>query len=162
MTSPDFGLTNKVALVTGASRGIGQALATGLAGAGAKVICASSREGGCADTVSKITDAGGEATELFADLSDVTAVQALAEKAKGVYGEVNVLVNNGDTIYRSPAVEFTLEQWQHVLQVNLDATFILCQQIGKDMVARQQGKIINIASMLSYSGGITVPAYTRQ
>ena len=95
MTSPDFGLTNKVALVTGASRGIGQALATGFAGAGAKVICASSREGGCADTVSKITDAGGEATELFADLSDVTAVQALAEKAKGVYGEVNVLVNNG-------------------------------------------------------------------
>ena len=160
MTSPDFGLTNKVALVTGASRGIGQALATGLAGAGAKVICASSREGGCADTVSKITDAGGEATELFADLSDVTAVQALAEKAKGVYGEVNVLVNNGGTIYRSPAVEFPLEQWQHVLQVNLDATFILCQQIGKDMVARQQGKIINIASMLSYSGGITVPAYT--
>ena len=160
MTSPDFGLTNKVALVTGASRGIGQALATGFAGAGAKVICASSREGGCADTVSKITDAGGEATELFADLSDVTAVQALAEKAKGVYGEVNVLVNNGDTIYRSPAVEFPLEQWQHSLQVNLDATFILCQQIGKDMVARQQGKIINIASMLSYSGGITVPAYT--
>ena len=160
MTSPDFGLTNKVALVTGASRGIGQALATGLAGAGAKVICASSREGGCADTVSKITDAGGEATELFADLSDVTAVQALAEKAKGVYGEVNVLVNNGGTIYRSPAVEFPLEQWQHSLQVNLDATFILCQQIGKDMVARQQGKIINIASMLSYSGGITVPAYT--
>ena len=160
MTSPDFGLTNKVALVTGASRGIGQALATGLAGAGAKVICASSREGGCADTVSKITDAGGEATELFADLSDVTAVQALAEKAKGVYGEVNVLVNNGGTIYRSPAVEFPLEQWQHVLQVNLDATFILCQQIGKDMVARQRGKIINIASMLSYSGGITVPAYT--
>ena len=160
MTSPDFGLTNKVALVTGASRGIGQALATGLAGAGAKVICASSREGGCADTVSKITDAGGEATELFADLSDVTAVQALAEKAKAVYGEVDVLVNNGGTIYRSPAVEFPLEQWQHVLQVNLDATFILCQQIGKDMVARQRGKIINIASMLSYSGGITVPAYT--
>ena len=160
MTSPDFGLTNKVALVTGASRGIGQALATGFAGAGAKVICASSREGGCADTVSKITDAGGEATELFADLSDATAVQALADKARGVYGEVDVLVNNGGTIFRSPAVEFPLEQWQHVLQVNLDATFILCQQIGKDMVARQQGKIINIASMLSYSGGITVPAYT--
>ena len=160
MTSPDFGLTNKVALVTGASRGIGQALATGLAGAGAKVICASSREGGCDDTVSKITDAGGEATELFADLSDATAVQALADKARGVYGEVDVLVNNGGTIFRSPAVEFPLEQWQHVLQVNLDATFILCQQIGKDMVARQQGKIINIASMLSYSGGITVPAYT--
>lgn len=160
MTQPDFALTNKVALVTGASRGIGQALAIGLAAAGARVICASSREGGCTETVGKIVQAGGEATELSADLSDAKAVQALADKAQRVWGEVDILLNNGGTIYRSPAVEFPLDQWQHVMQVNLDACFILCQQIGKAMVARQQGKIINIASMLSYSGGITVPAYT--
>ena len=160
MTPPDFGLTNKVALVTGASRGIGRALATGLAAAGANVICASSRPGGCAETVSQIVAAGGEAVELHADLSDAAAVQALALDAQNVFGPIDILVNNGGTIYRSPAVEFPLEQWQHVLQVNLDATFILCQQIGKAMVARKQGKIINIASMLSYSGGITVPAYT--
>lgn len=160
MSQPDFGLTDKVALVTGASRGIGRALAMGLAQAGAKVVCASSRTGGSEETVSQIKKTGGEAVELAADLSDTDAVMALAESAQGVFGEIDILVNNGGTIYRSPAVEFPLEQWQHVLQVNLDATFILCQQIGKDMVARQQGKIINIASMLSYSGGITVPAYT--
>ena len=160
MTQPDFGLTDNVALVTGASRGIGQALAMGLAQAGAKVVCASSRIGGSEETVNQIKSAGGEAVELAADLSDTDAVMALAEKAQGVFGEIDILVNNGGTIYRSPAVEFPLDQWQHVLQVNLDATFLLCQQIGKKMVERKHGKIINIASMLSYSGGITVPAYT--
>ena len=160
MSKPDFGLVDKVALVTGASRGIGQALAMGLAAAGAKVVCAASRVGGCPETVSKIEQAGGTATELAADLSDASAVVALAEQAQAAFGEIDILVNNGGTIYRSPAVEYPLEAWQNVLQVNLDATFILCRQIGKSMVARQQGKIINIASMLSYSGGITVPAYT--
>ncbi|MEC9260378.1 MAG: 2-dehydro-3-deoxy-D-gluconate 5-dehydrogenase KduD [Pseudomonadota bacterium] len=160
MSQPDFGLADKVALVTGASRGIGRALAMGLAQAGAKVVCASSRIGGSEETVSQIKQAGGEAVELAADLSDTDAVMALAESAQGVFGEIDILVNNGGTIYRSPAVEFPLDQWQHVLQVNLDATFLLCQQIGKKMVARKHGKIINIASMLSYSGGITVPAYT--
>ena len=160
MSQPDFGLAGKVALVTGASRGIGRALAMGLAQAGAKVVCASSRIGGSEETVSQIKKTGGEAAELAADLSDTDAVMALAESAQGVFGEIDILVNNGGTIYRSPAVEFPLDQWQHVLQVNLDATFLLCQQIGKKMVARNHGKIINIASMLSYSGGITVPAYT--
>lgn len=160
MSEQQFSLQGKVAMVTGASRGIGQALAVGLASAGAKVICASSRAGGCDETVAKVEAKGGEATALSADLSKSDAVLSLAEQAQSVYSDIDILVNNGGTIYRSPAVDFALAKWQEVLRVNLDATFLLCQQIGKTMVKRQQGKIINIASMLSYSGGITVPAYT--
>lgn len=158
--SVSFDLTNKTALVTGASRGIGQALATGLASAGARVICASSRAGGCDDTVAQIRDNGGEAAALSANLSDADATQALAEEALSVYGGVDILLNNGGTIFRAPATDFPLEKWQEVMRVNIDSAFILSQAIGKTMVERQSGKIINIASMLSYSGGITVPAYT--
>lgn len=158
--SVSFDLTNKTALVTGASRGIGKALATGLASAGARVLCASSRAGGCDDTVAQIRDNGGEATVLSANLSDADATQALAEEALTVYGGVDILLNNGGTIFRAPATDFPLDKWQEVMRVNIDSAFILSQAIGKTMVERQSGKIINIASMLSYSGGITVPAYT--
>lgn len=158
---PNFSLSGKRALVTGASRGIGQAMAIALAQAGADVICASSRAGGCADTISKIqqtTDV--KVAELSANLSDMSAVQGLADDALAMWGGIDILVNNGGTIYRSPAVEFPLEQWQHVLRVNTDSAFLLSQQIGKHMIEQGFGKIINTASMLSYSGGITVPAYT--
>lgn len=158
--SISFDLTGKTALVTGASRGIGRALAVGFAKAGAKVICASSRMGGCDDTVAAIRDAGGEATALAADLSNAEATIKLAEDALGVYGGVDILLNNGGTIFRAPAAEFPLDKWQQVMQVNIDSAFILSQAIGKAMIEQGGGKIINIASMLSYSGGITVPAYT--
>ena len=77
-----------------------------------------------------------------------------------MYGDVDILLNNGGTIFRAPATDFPLDKWQEVMRVNIDSAFILSQAIGKTMVERQSGKIINIASMLSYSGGITVPAYT--
>ncbi|CAI3966392.1 2-dehydro-3-deoxy-D-gluconate 5-dehydrogenase KduD [Alteromonas macleodii] len=156
----NFELHGKTALVTGASRGIGQALAVGLAQSGATVICASSRKGGCDDTLAKIEELGLNAYALSADLSDADATRALADEALTVTGSVDILVNNGGTIYRAPATEFPLEQWQKVMQVNIDSAFILSQAIGKAMVKHGRGKIINIASMLSYSGGITVPAYT--
>ncbi len=155
-----FSLQGKHALITGASRGLGQAMALGLAEAGAKVVCASSSPGGCEQTVAAIKQAGGEAVELSADLSSIEAVEALAANAKEAFGGIDILVNNGGTIYRQPAVDYDFAQWQKVIQVNLDATFRLCQLVGKDMIAKQSGKIINIASMLSYSGGLTVPAYT--
>ncbi|MEC8231075.1 MAG: 2-dehydro-3-deoxy-D-gluconate 5-dehydrogenase KduD [Pseudomonadota bacterium] len=156
----NFELHGKTALVTGASRGIGQALAVGLAQSGATVICASSRKGGCDDTLAKIEELGLNAYALSADLSDADATRALADEALTITGSIDILVNNGGTIFRAPATEFPLEQWQKVMQVNIDSAFILSQEIGKAMVKHGRGKIINIASMLSYSGGITVPAYT--
>lgn len=155
-----FSLNNKIALVTGASRGLGQALAIALAQAGAKVICSSSRPNGTQNTIHKITEAGGTAVEIAADLSDRDAVKNLAEAAWEKFGKVDILLNNGGTIARFPATDFPLEEWDRVIQVNLTATFYLAQLIGKRMIEQGHGKIINIASMLSYSGGITVPAYT--
>ncbi|MDO6475463.1 SDR family oxidoreductase [Alteromonas sp. 1_MG-2023] len=158
---PNFSLTGKRALVTGASRGIGQAMAVALAESGASVICASSREGGCEETLAKIRAVSNvEVTALHADLSDMAAVQKLADDAQAVWGGIDILVNNGGTIFRSPAVDFPLEEWQNVLRVNTDSAFLLSQQIGRNMIEQGYGKIINTASMLSYSGGITVPAYT--
>lgn len=156
----NFELNGKTALVTGASRGIGQALAIGLAQAGATVICASSRAGGCDDTVEKIKALGKRAHALHANLSDADATLSLANEALAITGSVDILVNNGGTIYRAPATEFPFSEWQNVMQVNIDSAFVLSQAIGKTMVERGSGKIVNIASMLSYSGGITVPAYT--
>ena len=155
-----FSLNNKVALVTGASRGLGQAIAMALAEAGATVICSSSKSGGSNETVQKIKAAGGNAIEIAADLSNRDAVRSLANAAWEEYGKVDILVNNGGTIARYPATDFPLDEWDRVIEVNLTATFYLSQLIGTKMIAQGHGKIINIASMLSYSGGITVPAYT--
>jgi 2-dehydro-3-deoxy-D-gluconate 5-dehydrogenase len=155
-----FTLHGQIALVTGASRGLGKAIALALAGSGAKVICSSSTLTGAADTVAAIEAQGGEAIAVAADLADETSVRALAAAAISWHGQVDILVNCGGTIFRSPAVEFPMEQWRQNLAVNLDAAFLLCQLVGAGMIERGQGKIINIASMLSYSGGITVPAYT--
>jgi 2-deoxy-D-gluconate 3-dehydrogenase len=155
-----FSLKGKTALVTGASRGLGQALAIGLAQAGAKVVCSSSAIGGTKKTREQIEMLGQQTFEVAADLSDANSVLALAGKAESFTGQVDILVNAGGTIARAPAVDFPLSDWQQVIDVNLNATFLLCQEIGKGMLARGEGKIINIASMLSYTGGITVPAYT--
>lgn len=158
---PNFSLAGKRALVTGASRGIGQAMAIALAEAGADVICASSSEQGCNNTVEQIRALGTvKVAQVHADLSDMQAVEAMAEHALTLWGGIDILVNNGGTIYREPAVSFPLDAWQKVLTVNLDAAFLLSQKIGKAMIDQGGGKIINTASMLSYSGGITVPAYT--
>ncbi|WP_417703512.1 2-dehydro-3-deoxy-D-gluconate 5-dehydrogenase KduD [Rheinheimera aquimaris] len=154
-----FSLAGQTALVTGASRGLGQAIAFALAEAGAKVICASSSSEGSRDTVAKITAAGGQALVLAADLSDEAAVEQLAEQALA-QGPVDILVNCGGTIFRAPAHQFPMQEWHKVIAVNLDSAFLLSQRLGAEMIKRKSGKIINIASMLSYSGGITVPAYT--
>ncbi|MCB5228322.1 MAG: SDR family oxidoreductase [Paraglaciecola sp.] len=154
-----FSLNNKTALVTGASRGLGQAIAIALAAAGAKVLCASSQQNGCKETLAAIAAANGNALELTADLSDEVAVATLADKALAL-GPVDILVNCGGTIFRAPAHQFPMQEWHKVIAVNLDAAFLLSQRLGAQMIDRKQGKIINIASMLSYSGGITVPAYT--
>ena len=154
-----FSLAGQTALVTGASRGLGRAIAVALAQAGATVLCASSSANGSNDTVAAIKEAGGKASALAADLSSEEAVEQLAAQALA-HGPVHILVNCGGTIFRAPAHQFPMNEWHKVMAVNLDAAFLLSQRLGAEMIKRKQGKIINIASMLSYSGGITVPAYT--
>ena len=159
-TEQNFGLKNKVALVTGASRGLGQAMAVALAAAGASVICSSSSQGGTDETIDIIQKNGGTAVGIAANLSKREEIGNLAKQAIETYGKIDILVNNGGTIARFPAVDFPLDEWDNVIEVNLTAAFYLSQLIGKEMIKNGGGKIINTASMLSYSGGITVPAYT--
>ncbi len=154
-----FSLDGRVALVTGASRGLGQAIAIALAEAGADVMCHSSRPGGALDTLAAVRASGREAWALDADLSDPSHAQELAARASALR-DIDVLVNNAGTIRRAPAAVTSLDDWSHVLRTNLDSVFVLCQQIGAGMVQRGHGKVVNVASLLSFQGGITVPAYT--
>jgi 2-deoxy-D-gluconate 3-dehydrogenase len=155
-----FSLEGKRALVTGASRGLGQGMAVALARAGADVACASSRKGGATETAGKIRKLERTAWELTADLSSTDEALALAKEAESVAGKIDILVNSAGTIRRHPATDYPLDEWQTVLRTNLDATFVLCQHVGRGMVERGAGKIINVASLLAFSGGITVAAYT--
>ncbi|OLP46525.1 2-dehydro-3-deoxy-D-gluconate 5-dehydrogenase KduD [Rhizobium oryziradicis] len=150
-----FSLNGKTALVTGSNTGIGQAIAISLAKAGASVICAG--RSSVDETIALITKAGGKATGLALDLSDPMA-------GKGIFdhlGPVDILVNNAGIIRRNDAVDFTEEDWDAVMDVNLKAVFFLTQAFAKAVFARNgTGKVVNIASMLSFQGGIRVPSYT--
>ncbi|MBB4639698.1 2-dehydro-3-deoxy-D-gluconate 5-dehydrogenase KduD [Longimicrobium terrae] len=155
-----FSLEGRRAMVTGASRGLGRAMAVALAEAGADVVCASSQRGGTDETAAAIRAAGRQAWQVEADLADRDAVLAMADDAVSQAGRIDILINNGGTIRRHPAAEYPMEAWDAVLRTNLDSVFLLSQRLGAGMIERGSGKIINIASLLSFSGGITVPAYT--
>ncbi len=155
-----FSLSGKRALVTGASRGLGRAMALALADAGAAVVCASSSPDGAAKTADAVRALGRDAWLAHGDLADASAVARMADEAERVAGRIDILVNNGGTIARHPAVEFPTGEWERVLRTNLDATWQLSQRFGRGMLDRGAGKIVNVASLLSFSGGITVPAYT--
>jgi 2-deoxy-D-gluconate 3-dehydrogenase len=159
MTS--FDLTGKLAVVTGARRGIGRAMARALAEAGADVIgvSASLEESGSA--VEKDVRAAGRTFEAIrTDFADPEAVRALGENLAARERPVDILVNNAGTIRRAPAAEHSDADWELVLQVNLNAQFALTRAVGAAMVTRGRGKIIFTASLLSFQGGITVPGYT--
>jgi len=160
VTANPFSLAGKRALVTGASRGLGRAIAVGLAAAGADVVCASSKSGGADETLAAVRATGREGWSVVADIADRDAVLAMADDAERQAGRIDILVNNAGTIRRSPAVEHSLEDWDAVLRTNLDSVFVLSQRLGREMVKRGSGKIVNVASLLSFSGGITVPGYT--
>jgi len=155
-----FSLAGKRALVTGASRGLGQAMAVALAEAGADVVCASTRRAGTDDTAAVIRAAGREAWQVEADHADRASVLAMADEAERLAGRIDILVNNAGTIRRHPAADFPLEEWDAVIRTNLDSVFVLSQRLGRGMIERGAGKIVNVASLLSFQGGITVPAYT--
>jgi 2-deoxy-D-gluconate 3-dehydrogenase len=155
-----FKLDGKVAFVTGSSSGLGQAMAIGLAEAGADVVCHASKAGGASETVEKITALDRKTAEAAGDMADKETPRRLIDEIIEKFGRIDILVNNAGTIRRAPAVEFTEEDWMFVLEVNLSSIFRLSQAAAKKMIEQGGGKIVNIASLLSFQGGINVPAYT--
>jgi 2-deoxy-D-gluconate 3-dehydrogenase len=154
-----FRLDDKVALVTGAAGGLGAAIAIALAQAGATVAVHGNRRP-ADDTAAAITATGGRAAAFRADLAATSGAASLFSQVKEKLGRVDILVNNAGTIARAAAEDVSLEDWQQVLQVNLTSVFQLSQLAARDMIARKApGKIVNIASLLSFQGGIRVPAY---
>jgi 2-deoxy-D-gluconate 3-dehydrogenase len=152
-----FSLDGKVALVTGASRGLGQAMALALADAGADLVVHASAAP--AATAQHIEERGRRAAALGADLADRRAVDRLARDAVAAFGRIDVLVNNAGTIKRQPAAEHSDDYWDTVIEVNLSSLFRLSRAVGAHMLERGSGKIVNVASLLSFQGGITVPGY---
>lgn len=153
-----FRIEGKTALVTGAASGLGAAIAIAFAEAGAAVACHGNRRP-ADDTAQQIVKAGGKAIAVSADLSDPDAADTLIGAVLKEFGRLDILVNNAGMIRRAPAEEFPLQDWNEVLQVNLTSPFRLSQLAGKHMLERGSGKIINIASLLSFQGGIRVPSY---
>lgn len=158
MTSSPFDLTGTTAVVTGASRGIGQAMAVGLAEAGADIIGVSaSIPLSGSETGARIESLGRSFTAKQVDFSSRKAVQELGEELAAL--EIDILVNNAGTIKRAPAAEHSDEYWDEVLAVNLSSQFVLTREVGRSMLARGRGKVIFTASLLSFQGGINVPGY---
>ncbi|WP_437580846.1 2-dehydro-3-deoxy-D-gluconate 5-dehydrogenase KduD [Sorangium sp. So ce887] len=153
-----FRLDGKVALVTGSAVGIGAAIATALAAAGADIACHGKDEPGEA-TMAAVRRLGRRATGMAADLADRAAHEELVRRTKAELGRIDILVNNAGLIRRSPAVAYSDEDWDLLIEVNLTSAFRLSRLTGELMLEQGSGKIVNIASLLSFQGGILVPAY---
>lgn len=152
-----FDLSGKIAIVTGASTGLGQGMSIGLAEAGADMVLVDIVE--CSDTANHITAFGRKSISVVADLSIMNSIDKVVNRAIQDFGKVDILVNNAGIIRRTLAIDFTEKDWDDVLNINTKTVFFLSQAVAKDMMKRKEGKIINIASLLSFSGGITVPSY---
>jgi len=160
MILDNFKLDGKAALVTGASSGLGQAVAIALAEAGADVAAHCHTTGKADQTCDEIKNLGRRAIAVTGDMGDKAVPVRLVEEVVSEFGRIDILINNAGTIRRMPAVDYSEEDWSAVIEVNLSSVFRLSQAAGKRMVAQGSGKIVNIASLLSFQGGITVPAYT--
>jgi 2-deoxy-D-gluconate 3-dehydrogenase len=156
-----FRLDGKLALVTGASQGIGQGMAVALAEAGADIVDFSrgSSEDQVAQTRAAIESSGRAYHLVRTDLSDREGVYRSIAAVKQDHGTPDILVNNAGTIMRAPIAEHPDEYWDKVIEVNLSSQFIITREFGRDMVERGSGKVVFTASLLSYQGGITVPGY---
>jgi 2-dehydro-3-deoxy-D-gluconate 5-dehydrogenase len=153
-----FRLDGKVALVTGSASGLGAAISVALAEAGASVACHGNRRP-ADETSQSIRALGRESCSFAADLGRLDGADFLYEAVTAAIGAPDILVNNAGTIYRDAAEDYDVQAWMNVMQVNLNSMFRLCQLAGRAMLERRDGKIINIASLLSFQGGIRVPAY---
>ncbi|MFL4993240.1 MAG: 2-dehydro-3-deoxy-D-gluconate 5-dehydrogenase KduD [Microvirga sp.] len=152
-------LSGKTAIVTGANTGLGQAIAVAMAQAGASIVAVgrSSME----ETERLCRDTGGAFHAVQADLSSLEPIERIVSEAASVSGRIDILVNNAGIIRRADAIAFTEKDWDDVMNVNLKSTFFLSQAVARTMLADEGGgKIINIASLLSFQGGIRIPSYT--
>lgn len=154
-----FDLTDKTAIVTGANTGLGQGIATALAGAGATVVLVGRSL--MTETEDAIAAIGGKSHSVKADLSTIAPVDAIMEETLRHCGGADILVNNAGIIKRADSLDFTEADWDAVMDVNLKTVFFLSQAFARHLVAENKpGKIINIASLLSFQGGIRIPSYT--
>jgi 2-deoxy-D-gluconate 3-dehydrogenase len=154
-----FRLDGKTALVTGCKRGIGRAMAVALAEAGADIAGVSASLEAGSEVEQEVTTLGRGFKAYQCDFADRTALYAFIAQAKTDFPVIDILVNNAGTILRKPAVEHPDDYWDTIMEVNLNAQFLLSREFGKEMVARGSGKIIFTASLLTFQGGITVPGY---
>ncbi|MED3691807.1 SDR family oxidoreductase [Peribacillus butanolivorans] len=153
-----FGLEGKVAAVTGATRGIGRSMAIALAEAGADIALLQ-RSVEQVDVKYEIENLGRKCLIIPCDLEDLNQVKEAIPSVVAHFGKIDILVNNAGIQRRSPSVDFPESDWDDVIQVNLKTVWLLCQMAGRYMVPQRSGKIINMASLLSFQGGLTVPAY---
>jgi 2-dehydro-3-deoxy-D-gluconate 5-dehydrogenase len=154
-----FDLTGKTAIVTGANTGLGQGIAVALAGAGARVACVG--RSSMADTAERIAAIGGLSHTIEADLVTIEPVQRIVDEAAAWAGQVDILVNNAGMIRRADPLDYTEQDWDDVMNVNLKTIFFLSQAFARRVVAQGiGGKIVNVASVLAFQGGIRTPPYT--
>jgi 2-dehydro-3-deoxy-D-gluconate 5-dehydrogenase len=158
MSDNPFSLHGQVALVTGASRGLGQAMALALAAAGADIAVVGLSASDA--TEAGVRSLGRGFLNIAADLGSIAPIPGIVEATLAGLGRLDILVNNAGIIRRSDAVDFTEQDWDEVIDLNLKSAFFMCQAAGRHFIAQGRGKIVNIASMLSFQGGIRVPSYT--
>jgi 2-deoxy-D-gluconate 3-dehydrogenase len=160
MMSSLFDITGKTAIVTGASRGLGAAAAKALAGAGANVVLVGRELATLKQREAELAGQSAQILSVECDIGDQSQITDMVSKARSNFGQIDILVNNAGIIRRSPAAEYSIKDWHDVLDINLTGMFMLAQEVGREMIQRGTGKIINIASLLSFSGGLNVVAYT--
>jgi 2-dehydro-3-deoxy-D-gluconate 5-dehydrogenase len=158
MSHPLFDLSGKVALITGGSTGLGQGIALALAKAGADIAVAGITPADV--TAAQVRALGRRFVDIRADLMSVEPIPRIVEETLAGLGHFDILINNAGRIRRADALDFSEQDWDEVMNVNIKSAFFMCQAAGRHFIAQGGGKIINIASMLSFQGGIRVPSYT--
>jgi 2-deoxy-D-gluconate 3-dehydrogenase len=157
MANP-FDLSGRIAIVTGANTGIGQGIAVALAGAGAAIVAVG--RSSMDETEALIGSTGAKFHTIAADLGSIAPVKTIVAETLATFGSIDILVNNAGIVRRADAIDFTEEDWDAVMNINLKTAFFLTQAAAHHMLEKSRGKVINVASMLSFQGGIRIPSYT--